>query len=115
MMRSIFQRVGVVAAAAILVSAPVGAAGGDAKAGKEKAASCAACHGEDGNSPNAQFPKLAGQHADYLAAALLQYQTGERQNPIMVGLAKPLSDADRADLAAYFASLPGDLVTLDLE
>ena len=59
-------------ALSLSASAPLSHAG-DAAAGKEKAVSCAACHGENGNSPNTQFPKLGGQHEDYLANALLQY------------------------------------------
>ena len=90
-------------------------AAGDPTVGKEKAAVCVACHGETGNSPNGQFPKLAGQHEDYLTNSLLQYKNRERQNAIMVGLVASLSAKDIEDLAAYFANQPGDLVTLELE
>jgi cytochrome c553 len=84
------------------------AAKGNPAAGKEKAAAiCASCHGADGNSPTADFPKLAGQHADYLEAALHQYKAGKRKNPIMAGFAANLSDQDMADLAAYFSSQQG--------
>ena len=88
---------------------------GDLTVGKEKAVTCVACHGETGNSPNGQFPKLAGQHEDYLANSLFQYKSGERQNAIMTGLVASLSAEDIEDLAAYFASQSGDLVTLKLE
>jgi cytochrome c553 len=80
---------------------------GDAAAGKEKSAVCAACHGPDGVSPVPDFPKLAGQHEDYLLRALKDYKQGNRNNPIMAGQVASLSEADMADLAAYFASQPG--------
>ena len=84
-------------------------AGGDAMVGKDKAQACAACHGEDGNSADPAFPRLAGQYASYLEQALLEYRSGARQNAIMKGFAEPLSDEDIADLAAYFASQDGEL------
>lgn len=83
------------------------AVGANIAEGKRKSASCQACHGVDGNSPSAEFPKLAGQHADYLKMALMDYKTGVRKNPIMSGFAAPLSEQDMADLAAYFASQSG--------
>ena len=92
---------------AALISSGVLAAG-DPTAGKEKAQQvCAACHGADGNSATADFPKLAGQHGDYLVAALGQYKSGKRKNAIMAGFAGTLSDKDMADLAAYFSSQSG--------
>ena len=91
----------------VLTISPVFA--GDAAAGKEKSQACVACHGEDGNSPDAAYPRLAGQYASYLEEALRDYRSGERENVIMKGFAEPLSDEDIADLAAYFASQEGDL------
>ena len=88
-------------------------AAGDAAAGKQKSAPCATCHGADGNSPNPAFPRLAGQHADYLVKALEDYKTGLRKNAIMSGFAAPLSKQDREDLAAFFASQPGNLTTIE--
>jgi len=83
---------------------------GDAEAGKAKSAVCAACHGNDGNSPLAMNPKLAGQHAKYLAKQLREFrlasQTGGkegRNNAVMNGMAAGLSDQDILDLAAYFS------------
>jgi len=76
-----------------------------AAAGKAKAAACAACHGAGGVSPNPVWPNLAGQHEAYLVNALKAYRTGTRQNPMMAGMAKGLSDTDIGQLAAYFASL----------
>ncbi|GGA26248.1 c-type cytochrome [Dyella nitratireducens] len=83
---------------------------GDATAGQAKAAACGACHGMDGNSSDAQYPKLAGQHEMYIAHQLHNFKDGERQNAIMLGMATPLSDQDTRDIGAYFASkqpLPG--------
>jgi cytochrome c553 len=77
---------------------------GDPDAGKGKAASCAACHGADGNSINPEWPKLAGQHEDYLVKQLTYFKHGERDNATMQGLAAGLTDRDRQDLAAFYAS-----------
>ncbi|MFK8052386.1 MAG: cytochrome c [Woeseiaceae bacterium] len=86
------------------------------KAGKEKSQTCVACHGERGISVNSIWPNLAGQHEDYLANALTQYQlanadesNGEyvRKNGVMAGLAAALSEEDIEDLAAYFAAQEG--------
>jgi cytochrome c553 len=77
---------------------------------KEKAKTCAACHGEDGNAAaNAMYPRLAGQYHDYLARALQEYKSGDRQNVIMGAMAKTLSDPEIDGLSRYFASLPGKL------
>lgn len=84
---------------------------GDPAAGKNKATVCAACHGADGNSPVDMYPKLAGQHANYLIKQLQDYRlaaktNGEqgRNNAVMNNMAANLSDQDIADLSAYFAS-----------
>ncbi len=77
---------------------------------------CAACHGKDLKTPvSADYPKLAGQHADYLYAAMRAYQNGGnsiigRKNPIMAAQMQSFSQRDLHDLAAYIESLPGDLV-----
>lgn len=76
---------------------------GDAAAGAGKAAVCAGCHGMDGNSPAPTFPKIAGQNAKYIYKQLQEFKSGRRANPVMMGMAMPLSDQDMADLAAYFA------------
>ena len=93
-------------------------AGGDIAAGKAavEKASCFACHGKDFNTPiDPAYPKLAGQHQDYLEHALIAYQRGGdgpngRSNAIMAGQAKPLSRQDIRNIAAYLHSLPGSLV-----
>jgi cytochrome c553 len=93
----------------LLASAP--ALAGDADAGKKKSQTCAACHGPDGNTPaGPDFPRLAGQHYDYLVKALQGYKSGARKNPIMNPLAANLSQRDIEDLAEYYSSQKG-LVT----
>ena|SRR5688572_19624404 len=92
-------------AAAYAVS--VNAWGADAAAGKEKAKVCAACHGESGVSAAAEFPKIAGQHYDYMVRAMTDYKTGARKDPIMAAQVANLNRRDIQDLAAYFASQPG--------
>jgi cytochrome c553 len=76
-------------------------------AGKEKSKTCAACHGPDGNSAVADFPKLAGQHYDYLVKALSDYKSGERKNAIMAPLAASLTKRDIEDLAAFYSRQQG--------
>ncbi|HUL92974.1 MAG TPA: c-type cytochrome [Burkholderiales bacterium] len=79
-------------------------AGGDAQAGKAKAAACAGCHGAngEGKAPN---PPLAGKAEDQFIQAMKDYKSGKRNNPAMKTFAGPLSDQDTANLAAYYASL----------
>ena len=80
---------------------------GDAHAGAAKAKEvCASCHGMDGNSAQPDYPKLGGQHADFLAKALRDYKSGQRKNAIMQGFAAGLSRQDIDNLAAYYASQP---------
>lgn len=93
------------ASVAILAAAP--AAAGNPELGRAKSATCVACHGDDGKGTAPNFPVLAGQYADYIAHALRQYRSRERNNALMSPWAENLSDADIADLAAYYASLPG--------
>jgi len=81
----------------------VGAAG-NAAAGKNKSAVCAGCHGVDGNSAAPNFPKLAGQDAQYTAKQLSDFKSGARKDPVMAGMAAGLSKKDMDDLGAYYAS-----------
>lgn len=97
----------IIAAACAAAIAAGTANAGNPEAGKAKSKPCAACHGVDGNSQAPDFPKLAGQHADYLARALHDYKTGARKNAIMAPQAANLSKRDIEDLAAYFASQQG--------
>ena len=89
-------------------------AGGDAEAGREVASlKCQQCHGPDGNTPiNAQTPNLAGQYADYLERALMDYKSGARRHPIMAAMSAQLSEAEVEDVSAFFSSLAGKLFTI---
>ena len=80
---------------------------GDVERGETLAYTCLGCHGIKGYRnayPSFRVPKLGGQKADYIAAALRGYQTGEREHPTMQGQAYSLSDQEIDDLAAYFGS-----------
>jgi len=83
---------------------------GDAAAGQSKATTCAACHGMDGNPATSQYPKLAGQHEEYIARQLALFKSRQRENPVMLGFAATLKPQDMHDIGAFFASkgsLPG--------
>ncbi len=89
---------------------------GSINAGKEKAASCISCHGDNGNSMVSTFPKLAQQHSSYLIKQLQAFKTGARKNPMMTAIASGLSNEDMADIAAYYAAQEisaNDLPVLD--
>jgi cytochrome c553 len=89
----------------LVLVAPVHA-GGNVAAGQAKAAICAGCHGADGNGgADPTWPKLAGQDPDYIAKQLADFKSGARKDPIMSGMAAPLSATDMKNLGAYFASL----------
>lgn len=94
----------VVAFVAIFGIVGLAQAGGDAKAGKTKAATCAGCHGAngEGKAPN---PKLAGLAEDKIVQDLKDYKSGKRNNAIMKSFASQLSAKDMENLAAYYASL----------
>ncbi len=77
---------------------------GDVAAGQAKAATCAACHGADGNALVAMYPSLAGQNESYLVKQLTEFKSGVRDNAVMAGMAAGLSDDDVKNVAAYFAS-----------
>jgi cytochrome c553 len=95
------------AAAALAIGMTAAAHAANLEAGKAKAAEvCAACHGADGNSPSPDFPKLAGQHRDYLAKALRDYKSSARKNAIMQGFAAALTADDIDNLAAYYSAQP---------
>ncbi len=87
--------------------AATGAGAADIEAGHTKAKEiCGACHGEDGNSTMPDYPKLAGQHRDYLAKALRDYKSGLRKNAIMGGMAAALTPEDIENVTAYYGSRP---------
>lgn len=93
------------------VIAPVAHAA-DPAAGAAKAREvCIACHGADGNSASPDFPKLAGQHRDYLEKSLRDYKSGARKNAIMAGIAAALTRQDIENLAAYYNTQPAVLAT----
>ncbi len=92
-------------ASLLLVSASISMAGGDAAAGKAKSATCAGCHGAEGISANPLWPNLAGQQDAYMVKQMKAFRDGTRSDPMMAPMAKPLSDADIDNLAAYFSSL----------
>ena len=75
-----------------------------APVGNKKTKVCAACHGVDGNSVNPVWPKLAGQHAEYIFKQLKDFHSGARKNIQMSPLAAPLSEEDMQDIATYFSS-----------
>ena len=76
---------------------------GNISSGKEKAAACVSCHGDNGNSLVSSFPKLAQQHSSYLIKQLQAFKNGTRKNPMMSSIAMGLSDEDMVDIAAYYA------------
>jgi cytochrome c553 len=93
---------------AVILAVIPAAQAADVEAGKAKvAAVCAACHGVNGVSVSDAIPNLAAQRAGYLEAQLKALKDGTRKNPMMNAIASQLSPADIADVAAYFASLPG--------
>ncbi|HEY5292623.1 MAG TPA: cytochrome c [Burkholderiales bacterium] len=101
--------------ALMAVASQLAYAGGDMAAGAAKSKPCAACHGADFSTPvSPDIPRLAGQHADYLARALTDYQSGARKNAVMGGQATALSPQDIQDLAAYFESVSGKLKVIRL-
>ena len=89
--------------AALAAGSPALAA--DAAAGKAKAQQGAVCHGPNGLATAPDAPHLAGQPALYVAAQLKAYRSGERKHEVMAVMAKPLTDADIDNLAAWFASI----------
>ena len=99
------SRLPIALAAAVLGFASGAASAVDAGAGKTKAQACAACHGLLGLSMLPDAPNIAGQPAVYVVNQLRAYRSGERRNEMMNLMAKPLSDADIDDLAAWFASI----------
>ena len=87
-----------------VAQAPVLLAAGDAKAGETLVVTCLACHGPAGNSTTPNFPKLAGQGEKYLLKQIKEIKAGVRAVPEMTGILVSFSDADLANMAAYFAS-----------
>ncbi|MBL4744276.1 MAG: cytochrome c [Cycloclasticus sp.] len=78
---------------------------GDVAAGKAKAAQCAACHGASGMSPMDMYPNLAGQKEQYLVKQMNDFRSGARKDPTMQAMVAALTDADVANLSAFYASI----------
>lgn len=94
------------AAAVLLVAASTTAGAQDAKAGRAKAsAQCAVCHGANGLSQHPEAPNLAGQVEMYVMKSLEDFRAGRRSNEMMTVVSKDLTDADIANLAAWYASI----------
>lgn len=99
---------------ALLTAAPVMAAG-DAGKGEEKSTLCAACHGADGNSTIAMWPKLAGQHESYLQRQISLIKSGARPVPEMMGITAMLTEQDIPDLAAFYSAQVSQPAVAELE
>ena len=93
-----------IAAFSLFMGVNATAVAGDAAAGEAKSAMCAACHMPDGNSVVGEFPKLAGQHAEYIVKQLTEFKSMKRKNDIMFGMVAALSEEDMADIAAFYAA-----------
>jgi cytochrome c553 len=94
-------------ASALALGAQSALAEGNAEAGRQKAETCLGCHASpniENVYPMYRVPKVAGQHAEYLATALKAYRDGQRPHKTMQANAANLSDQDIEDIAAYFAN-----------
>jgi len=106
-------------AVSLALAAGTATAAGNPAAGKEKATTlgCVACHGEDGNSLNPVWPKLAAQHPSYLARQIAAFKAGDRKDDAMSPMAMIIAtDEDLADLTAHFAAQalqPGEPATVE--
>lgn len=78
---------------------------GNAEAGKAKSITCAACHGQDGNSVNPVWPSIAGQHATYMVEQLQAFKNGSRTEPLMLGQVMTLTEEDMRNLSVYYESM----------
>jgi cytochrome c553 len=99
-----FQPIVLLSALCSLCVSVTAFAEGTAEAGQAKSSTCVACHGVDGNSVNPEWPTIAGQHGEYIVKQLKAFKSGARQNVLMSPMAAGLSEADMADLAAYYSS-----------
>ncbi len=99
------QILATVSALILAATANIAIAGGDAAAGKAKAASCAGCHGAKGISAVPTYPNLAGQKEAYLVKQLKAFKDKSRTDPTMNAMVAPLSDADMTNISAYYAGM----------
>jgi len=89
----------------LAATANIAIAGGDAAAGKAKAAACAGCHGAKGISAIPMYPNLAGQKEAYLVKQLKAFKDKSRKDPTMNAMVAPLSDKDMANISAYYSKM----------
>lgn len=89
---------------ALLNMSCIAQASGDINAGKAKSATCASCHGENGNSMMPLFPKLAAQNVGYLVRQIQAFKDGTRSNSTMGAMVSGLSDQDMQDIAAFYSA-----------
>lgn len=104
-MKSHLRNIAVTGAFVLTAAVSGQALAADAAAGKAKSATCAGCHGANGKAAVPTYPNLAGQNAAYLEKAIKDYKTGARNDATMKAMVGSLSDADIADIAAYYAGL----------
>ena len=90
--------------ASLLGAVSANAAGDAAKAAPIVTQVCSACHGVDGNSMVPMYPKLAGQHPEYITKQLTNFKAGDRKNPVMSGMVATLTPEDMVNLGAYFGT-----------
>jgi cytochrome c553 len=90
---------------ALALVASTAASAGNPQAGKQRAVTCAACHGANGISNNPLWPNLRGQKEQYLIKQLKAFRSGQRNDPVMSPMARPLSDSDIENIAAYYSQL----------
>ena len=88
---------------------------GNPEAGKQKSATCVACHGQTGISPSPDFPHIAGQVPGYIAEQLAKFKSGEREDPIMLGMTANLSEQDMRDIDAYYAGQDANIGSITPE
>ncbi len=103
------KTVSLIAAGLLCASLSTSTLSADLTAGAKAAQSCMMCHGENGLSKMPGTPSLAGQPETYLISQLRQFRDGKRHNEVMNVIAKPLSDADIDNVAAYFAQFEVEL------
>ena len=98
-----YVRASLYAVLSLALLLPMAAQAGDPTRGQQLSQACAACHGADGNSVNPEWPKLAGQHAEYVYKQLMDYKSGRRENALMAGQVANLDEQDMRDLGAFYA------------
>jgi cytochrome c553 len=97
----------ILTACSLLLAATMPAYASETAEIQMKTKMCVQCHGPDGNSPSAEFPRLAGQHQDYLAKALRDYKSGVRKNAIMAPMVANLTARDIDEIAEYYSKQKG--------